>query len=330
MTLGALLGLMGALLGGGELWARQAITDRELLLVHDMPFLQDDPWLLWRLRPGFSAPIWQGEPLTINSIGLRDGELREAPAGTARILSLGESSTWGHGVDARDTYTEQAGALLTASGRPADAINAGVPAWSLYQSALFLEREGAAFAPSAVLVYHLQNDLMSRGGGANRRDPFQVSMSDRQLMEARRPLAPLMELLAGSRLRQWIWLRWLAPRMAQPGERVSGAVPRVPEADRRAALDRILAWCDAANAVMIVMKPVYARGKFMEDRVMERWAAEQHTYRVFYLDLPRLKAAAQVPDAGFFQIDDTHPTPAGHRWIAEQVAVALSQKPVTP
>ena len=215
LTLTILLGILGLGMGGAELWARQAITDRELLLVHDMPFLQDDPWLLWRLRPGFSSSIWQGEALTINQIGLRDTEILEKAAGTMRILSLGESSTWGHGVDAGDTYTEQAGAMLTASGRPAEAINAGVPAWSLYQSALFLEREGGAFAPEAVLVYHLQNDLMSRGGGANRRDPFQVSMSDRQLMEARRPLAPLMEMLAGSRLRQWIWLRWLSPRMAR-------------------------------------------------------------------------------------------------------------------
>ena len=52
----------------------------------------EDDALLWRNRPGAEGPI--------NSLGFRGSEIAlEKPSGARRILSLGESTTYGDGVD---------------------------------------------------------------------------------------------------------------------------------------------------------------------------------------------------------------------------------------
>jgi lysophospholipase L1-like esterase len=317
LTLAVLVFVVFAGFAGAEIAARSRWSERELVMVQDMPFLEDDPVLLWRLRPDFvSATL--GHPMLTNAIGMRDGPVGPKPAGTLRILSLGESATWGHGVEAEETYTERLGGLLARPDRPVDAINAGQPAWSIWQSWLYLSTEGIAVEPDVVLLYHLQNDLLPRG--TNPRDPFDVRLTDRQLSEARRPLGTVMKALGRSRLRQALWHFWLAPRLASGAAQASTPdVQRVPGADRNLALASITRLCEERGVTLVIVKPAYGRRNHADDALLGHFAYTHPTVR--YVDLPAIKEAHEEPD--FFQRDDAHPTPEGHRWIAAQLAAAL-------
>jgi lysophospholipase L1-like esterase len=314
LTFGALLLVLVVTIGVAEAWARARWSEEDLRPVPDMPFLMDDPLLLWRVRPHLDLDS-PGMRLTTNASGLRAPE--RAPKSGLRVLSLGESSTWGYMVQAADTYSAQLEALLGARGLPTEVVNAGQPAWSSWQSAAFLETEGAAWEPDAVLVYHSQNDIQTRGAG-NPRDPFRVALSDRQLTEARAPFAPLSRVLARSRLQAVIWREFLGPRLLASATRTAGPADavRVPEPDRVAALGRIAAWCEDHGAALLLVQPVYAH---QQDDFVPRFA---HDRGLPLVDLPAEKARAGVPP--FFMPDDTHPTVAGHRWIAETVAPQLA------
>lgn len=316
MTFSVLVAGLLLLLLLAEGGARLRWTESQLLLVPSMPFLQDDPILLWRLRPDLKLQVWPGEPLRTNSLGMRDEEIGPKNKDIPRILSLGESTTWGHGVRAAETYTELLPGLMK---RPVEALNAGTPAWSIWQSAQYLQREGMALEPDLVLVYHLANDFLPRGA-SNPRDPFRVTLTDRQLSDARRPLAPVLSLLSASRLRQGLWSLWLAPAMAGKGA-AGRDVVRVPEADRREAIQQMIQLCEEKGAILVLIKPVYAKSRYADDRLLDSFAGRSHN--VQFANLPRWKMERGLPDDGLFQPDDTHPTAAGHRWIAEQLAAYL-------
>lgn len=307
-------------LGIAEVWARGRVSDSEITLVPGMPFLVDDPTLLWRLRPSARYRLWEQRSMQTNALGLRDDEVTEKAPGTVRILSLGESTTWGHGVEAAQTYTELIGKQLTRPERPVDAINGGVPAWSIYQSMLYLNQAGYSLKPDIIILYHLQNDRMSRGP-SNPQDPFHVSLTDRQLSEARQPFASLLGLFSGSRLRILLWRQFGPGLSAQPG---GTDVPRVPDPDREMALKNILDQSIQRGITVILAKPVYGRGKLIEDRMLEKFV--HYADNVIFVDLPRAKAQQNIPDTGFFQIDDAHPTPEGHAWIAQQLIAVLGPK----
>lgn len=142
--------------------------------------LRQDPDLFWSLMPGFRG-IHRGVTMTINTMGLRSPEVVRKVAGERRILSLGESTTLGIAVADSETYSAQLERLLTAaSPRRTVVINAGVSAYSSYQSLKYLETQGLALQPDIVLFYHEVNDyLPTTVRDAN--NTIGVGMTDREL-----------------------------------------------------------------------------------------------------------------------------------------------------
>src|SRR5262245_5960375 len=64
-----------------------------------------DPDLFWRYRPHQDLQ-WKAIRVRTNAFGLRDRERSVAkPPGVFRILSLGESTTFGDQIDATQTYS---------------------------------------------------------------------------------------------------------------------------------------------------------------------------------------------------------------------------------
>lgn len=315
VTFLVLLLLLAAALGGAEAWARARYPAEALLPVPEMPFLVDDPVLLWRLRPDHSAATVPGGPVMhTNAQGFRDGPVGPK-AGRTRLLSLGESSTWGFGVGDGQTYSDVLEGRL---GAGFDVLNAGQPAWSIWQTWRFVGTEAAALEPDVLLVYHLNNDRLPRGA-SNRRDPFHVALTDRQLTEAREPLAPVVRVLSASRLQALLWQRWLAPRLVSGAASVARDVVRVPPADREAAWAGLVGWCAGHGVRLVVIHPVYGGPNAQRDSLLPRVAGEAGAT---YVDLPAIKARAGQKD--FFMVDDTHPTVEGHRWIGEALAAALA------
>ena len=104
----------------------------------------------------FSSTLTGGHPIHLNSHGLRDEEFPEArPAGERRILCLGDSTTFGAGIAAEETYPKQMERLLNEApeGRKRwRVINAGGQGASVTGLTEYLERQGLAFKPEAVVL----------------------------------------------------------------------------------------------------------------------------------------------------------------------------------
>jgi hypothetical protein len=118
-----------------------------------------DETLGWRNVPNWAATT-RGHPLTINSRGLRDREYTyEKPAGTRRILVLGDSYAWGYGVGDEDIFTEVLERRFESQGRAWQVINTGVSGWGTDQQYLFFKAEGFRYQPDVVvLALYLLND----------------------------------------------------------------------------------------------------------------------------------------------------------------------------
>ena len=74
----------------------------------------DNPILFYEPRPGYrgrfyeSRPGHTGKEIAINADGFRDHAYpRQKPAGVFRIVVLGDSIVWGHGLALEDTFAKQ-------------------------------------------------------------------------------------------------------------------------------------------------------------------------------------------------------------------------------
>lgn len=131
----------------------------------------EDPDLGVLLQPG-----WQGSmvyrrardgaplrtvPVRISQQGLRGPDVAEAPAaGAMRLLAVGDSITFGQGVDEADVWASVTGRTMTARGRPVEALNAGVPSWSLRQEVTWLEARGPSLRPDIVVLGFFVDDIL--------------------------------------------------------------------------------------------------------------------------------------------------------------------------
>jgi lysophospholipase L1-like esterase len=126
---------------------------------------QKDPILHHSLKPSTTMKRVQSEfqkVYRINSQGLRDEEIRvPKPPHVFRILMLGDSFTFGVGVELHDTFTKQLEALLNQPGSQGryEVINGGCSSYSPILEYLFLVRKGLALAPDLVILNYDLSDV---------------------------------------------------------------------------------------------------------------------------------------------------------------------------
>lgn len=118
-----------------------------------------DPELGLRQIPGAKGCIVRSEfrtDVVINSKGLRDREYPYArPAGTKRVLCLGDSFTWGFGVDEDQTFAKVLETLLgTTFGLTHrwEVINAGVYNTGTAHQLAYFDAEGYKYDPDVVVL----------------------------------------------------------------------------------------------------------------------------------------------------------------------------------
>jgi len=112
--------------------------------------------------PGFSISV------KINSSGYRDEEVKNPkPSNSYRILAIGDSFTWGLGVEAEDSWVEQLQSMLNDSrirnpvfqDKRIEIINTGVGSWNTEVEYAFLKNKGIKLEPDAVILGFLSNDF---------------------------------------------------------------------------------------------------------------------------------------------------------------------------
>ena len=122
----------------------------------------------WTKKPDYQLSRSTSEfdvDFAINELGLRDDPMADPakPAGTFRVLMLGDSFTLGFTVDRQDLFVDQLERWWQAEGRAVDVINAGTEGYSTDQAILWLAEHGATFQPDLVLLFPYDNDLYWNG-----------------------------------------------------------------------------------------------------------------------------------------------------------------------
>lgn len=130
-------------------------------VLNDDGLMEFDPRYFWRLRVGLHS--YGGSSVTVNTRHLR-GSLDAwsvKQSGEIRVICLGDSSVFGHGVNDAETFTETCQGLLQKNQPHLTFINAGVPGYSSYQSYRWLQDHGGSLEPDVIVVANLFSDCMT-------------------------------------------------------------------------------------------------------------------------------------------------------------------------
>ena len=150
--------------GLGEIAVRVLYKDESVLFPRYHTDYQYGRYTLRGIRP--NSEFWHTSVdgswrFVTNSRGFRDArEIPYAkPAGTLRVLALGDSHTQGYEVRQEETYAAVVERFLATRGIKAQAINAGVSGFSTAEALAFLEAEGHKYAPDVVVLGFYANDF---------------------------------------------------------------------------------------------------------------------------------------------------------------------------
>lgn len=284
----------------------------------------------------------------INALGLRGHEPRPEADGDAgrRVVCLGDSFTFGWGVEDDETFPVQLEALLEGeSDGPVDVINCGLPGYNTYQEHQLYKKLMQPLAPDVVVIGWYLNDL----------DPFSIGTTG--------TLAPLDHPLAGTALLDY-WVRKLRrpkPKFEFEGFDVEAAKALKPyydknrdlvehnsgHADARPYVERNLAdlgalfdtiEADGARPILLIFPSsaqVDALKGFRDEGDAAKLAERRGVIARIQSDLTEfattrgvtvvdlLDAYMDSEERPYGEIDLSHPSVAGQRLAAEALAKVL-------
>jgi lysophospholipase L1-like esterase len=333
-------------LGFLEILARR--TDNRAERSHiQMDFDAD---LMW----GLTNDPHRGPEYRVNSLGLRGDDPRD---GTVRILTLGDSSIYGHGVALAEVFSSVLAARIDAA-RPTPVVEGvigAVPGYSTFQAIRLLDRVGSTIRPSVVIVGSMWSDAYrSAITDAEWSEELKAAYGPWQPVTV--PLATLSRHSAlARRIRTTIhdrffpqkehaneigWMHLIdgetvgaAPRAGtapvKDGAR-SNALPthRVPPDAYRANLRTLAEKARALGAIpTFLMLPHPIDGKGLD--------ADEQAYRDTMRSVATEENAVLIDGPAWFEAhpgegrfsDDIHPSAVGHAMLADATLAAFAADP---
>jgi len=136
---------------------------------HQRFYVEHDPQRGWRNvanADGWFSTDEYDVHLQYNARGIRGPELPyEKPAGTFRVVMLGDSFLEGYSVNREDRVAEQLEKLLTSQdpSRKYEVIALGTAGYSTDQELIWLEAEGVKYDPDVVVTLFYMNDVWFNG-----------------------------------------------------------------------------------------------------------------------------------------------------------------------
>jgi hypothetical protein len=328
----------------GEVAIRILAPDRsasELRGLHR--FRPDLPWI-YELRPGAEGRLGEtGDALyRINADGLRGSiYARPKPPGVLRVVLMGDSVSFGYGVEEAEAYPQRLERMLSelVPDAQVEVVNLGVGGYNAFNEAELLKIVGLSYEPDLVLVQFCINDLNDPTVHFDAQTRLALSaVPDEAFPDPTRRrgsvYAPSRALAACrlSKLCATAHDLWLAARAPEFDDRTLRDATELVEAGDRpewqwletryVEMARAAESAGAGFAILAFPYPSQLAGSGphpVQRRLVELGA--RHGWPVID-PLPAFRAA-RAPGAPLF-MDWWHPTAAGHRVAASETARGLA------
>lgn len=285
----------------------------------DIVWASRNPDMVYELRPGLDVSF-SGQRMTTSSVGFRDREYPLAkPAGVRRILGLGDSVMFGWGVADGEDYLSLVEERLAEEhpGEGWQVINMAVPGYNAVMEVEALHAKGLAYGPDLVVVGFCGNDLRlpnflqepENGLALDRSYLFDFVRSRVSGADLEDPDAALTPLALRSPDRAAVPLRYAHMVGLSAYER---SMQRLRETQRREGFEVVvLFYPGPTKQVGATVRRLGFRMFSLATRVRE-FLREQGGREAGYA-LLRLSP------------HDPHPSPVGHRLIADGLIAYLDQ-----
>ena len=319
------------------------------------PLAMEDPDVMFRLRQNLEHTTQPSKPITLNpelvlpelspftvrtnGQGLRHDRLvtKRAPATGFRLITIGDSYTFGYGVDLEDTFAKQVERALRREHpeHPIEVVNAGQPGHSSVQGAAFYDQHLADIEAQAITVCYAANDYGISVLGyhtARRRFERGTNLLQRLRSVFLRSEIFVLFLRARERLHQRIReskpYQFPDPKvlLGSP-EDCSASIVRIVEAARARGVEHAFVMTQA-RVPGAVHEPTYReaarRAAELSGAVLVDAAAA----------MDRAMASHPEPPGGWSQtphrffVDPTHLSPEGNRVVADALLAAMAEASV--
>jgi len=331
---------IAVVLVGAEIWARLSTPPDQL---DPQSIFTYDRRKVYQLKKSHDG-LYLGQQVLTNAHGHRDEAVSSVKsADTRRVLVLGDSVSFGHGVAAADTWPEKLEDALNAAGaqRKIEVLNTAAPGNTAYQELWDLERS-LSLSPDVVVIQFALNDVVEPyrflkrlgGSGIDYHGIPDISYGQfllihysvlaRTLIMA--PTAQDGQSRAAAHARSE---RFADQRLVDTPDD-----PHIQAAwvEYRAWLRRVAELCRSHGLpLVLVASPMdfqlnQPASKAAPQREL---AAISKELGIAYVDLlPAMRVAAGSDPEGFARahfLDHTHYHPPGHAWVARMVLPEVEQ-----
>lgn len=295
-------------------------------------YFRPHPTLHWVVRPNLDGfdNLKGGGRISTNADGMREVVVpREKPAGQKRVLVLGDSSNFGHGVEGDEVWSSVLHELVP----ELTVLNGATPGWTTFQAVEFLRETGLAYQPDVVIAGFNNDPGPEYLADAARVPPPMVQTVNHVLFRFETYLLSrevLLSMLRHANARYTARSAGSEPVYGKLSEEESaGLVPRVP---LEAFLENLRTLDGLAPEFVWVNMPINRTEPDLVDRYVSgeyRDAAAKLSAELGFpiVDVDARWRRTREPD--LFQAGHVfHPNAAGHRRLAEQVAHEIYKQDV--
>lgn len=301
-----------------------------------------DQLSLWTPRAHAAIPWSSGE--VVNALGYRGTLLRINPEEPEfRLAFLGDSSTFGWGLDSEKTYASACAQALEAEGIPTESLNAGVVGYSIVQGLARYRELVRRYQPDVVVIaFGAVNDHLH--GPGQESDASKISKLDLERDWWGRRIAWARTHLRVAQFVEWMRFRRsggsqaLRLKYKEARKRSLTDLEKVGRPDypgvRRVSLPEYERYieelvtqieADGARAILLSMPRKLAAEEQFPVLVQYSHATEASATRlgVHLVDIrTQFRSYGEVYEKGIFY-DYWHPRPKAHSLIAEELLPIL-------
>jgi lysophospholipase L1-like esterase len=290
------------------------------------------PYWFWELRPGALIDPASGE--RVSAAGTRGPDPATSPTDRLRLAALGDSSTFGLGVDGEETFSRRLTALA-----PVEVINFGVPGYTAFQGAKLYPKRVRPLRPDiVVLAYGAVNENSAR-------DP---DAAERYRVTSRTSPAAIAVSNALLRFRSYQLLRFAIAKLRDEEDAAGEARRRFFEnlerrekgmnykrnvdvpAFREALRELIRAAREDGARVLLVSPPRTPRAELERPELLEYTRAIFEVGRETRAPVCDVRRGFRERRDPTLLRDSVHPGGRGHRLYAELLRDCLAREEILP